>query len=145
VLHEALAALHRARATVYVVSLAAVVLEEIKPRAYNSLSWYEMLDPRKRALIQKLRAYASRMKAGEIALNRFVEETGGALWNPPTFDDLMKINYRVLEEIGTEYLIAYSSDRKPDDKEFHLVRVFPTSRNLVVRARRGVYANQEIR
>src|SRR5438445_429406 len=48
--------LHRSRATVYVVSQNEMLLRELKPRAFNPLSWYEMIDPAARKRIEKLRA-----------------------------------------------------------------------------------------
>jgi VWFA-related protein len=137
----AIAALHRARATVYVVNVGGMILEEIKPRAYNPLSWYEMIDPRQRELIEKLRAYAAHLKAGETQLNRVVEETGGMMWKPESEEEFLKINSRVIEEIGSEYVIAYLSERKADDKDFHYLKVYAARRDLIVRSRRGIYAN----
>jgi len=141
VFSEALAALHRARATVYVVSLSALIMNEINPRAYNPLSWYERLDPQARERIEQLRVYAAQIKAGDSLLKKIVEETGGAMWTPTTMEEFEIISNRVIEEIGTEYVIAYSTDRKPDDDSFHLLKVYATSRDLIVRARRGVYAS----
>jgi hypothetical protein len=48
---------------------------------------------------------------------------------------------KVVEEMGTEFLVAYSSDRKGNDKDFHPIKVFVTRPEIKVRARRGVYAN----
>jgi VWFA-related protein len=140
---EVLAALHRARATVYVVSLSALIMNEINPRAFNPLSWYERLDPQARQRIERLRAYASRIKAADPILKRLVEETGGAMWTPVTMDEFKEINNRVIEEMGTEYVIAYSTDRKPDDESFHIVKVYPAHPDISVRARRGVYAGAQ--
>ncbi|MEW6209443.1 MAG: VWA domain-containing protein [Acidobacteriota bacterium] len=140
---EAVKALHRARATVYIVSLSALIMNEINPRAFNPLSWYEKLDPQARLRIERLRAYAAQIKAADSILKRLVEETGGAMWTPTTMDEFRDINNRVIEEMGTEYVIAYSTDRKPDDESFHLVKVYPTHHDITVRARRGVYAGAQ--
>jgi VWFA-related protein len=159
---EALAALHRARATVYVLSHAANILSEVKPRAYNRLSWYEMLDPQARKRIAQLRNYARLLEAGDAMMIKLAEETGGAIWNPQNriecrqdehlfspnggaikgadasldCDDITK---RIIEEVGTQYIVAYRSERRPGDEEFHPVNVFATRRDLKVRTRRGVY------
>lgn len=140
---EVVRALHRARATVYVVSLRALIMNEISPRAFHPLSWYEKLDPQARMRIERLRAYAAQIKAGDSLLKSLVEETGGAMWTPTTEDEFREINNRVIEEIGTEYIIAYSTDRKPDDESFHLLKVYPTHHDISVRARRGVYAGSQ--
>jgi VWFA-related protein len=158
---EALAALHKTRATVYILSHAANILSEIKPRAYNPLSWFEMLDPQARKRIAQLRNYARLIEAGDTMMVKLAEETGGAIWKPvrriecahndKLFSpnggsikedgalDCEEMTDRIIEEIGTQYLIAYSSERREGDTQFHPVKVFPTRRDLKVRTRRGVY------
>jgi hypothetical protein len=53
--------------------------------------------------------------------------------------DCEEITDRIIEEIGTQFLIAYSSERREGDTQFHPVRVFTTRRDLKVRTRKGVY------
>src|SRR5712692_6689040 len=79
---KVLSALHRARATVYVISQNEILLRELRPRAFNALSSYEMLDPSARKRIQRLRAYYRQLEAAEITLKGLAEETGGSIWNP---------------------------------------------------------------
>jgi VWFA-related protein len=158
---DALAALHKARATVYILSHAANILSEIKPRAYHPLSWYEMLDPQARKRIAELRNYARLLEDGDAKMVKLAEETGGAIWNPQhriecrhhdkLFSpgggtgeeigalDCEEITDRIIEEIGTQYIVAYSSERRAGDPQFHPVRIFTTRRDLKVRTRRGVY------
>ncbi|MEK6321340.1 MAG: VWA domain-containing protein [Acidobacteriota bacterium] len=133
--------LHRARATVYVVSQNEMLLRELKPRAFNALSWYEMLDPGARKRIEKLRAYYRQLEAAEITLKGLAEETGGAIWNPGTRAEFGKLSPQIVTEIGTEYIFAYSTERPPDDTRFHAINVYATKPGLQVRARRGIYAN----
>ncbi|HET9530777.1 MAG TPA: VWA domain-containing protein [Blastocatellia bacterium] len=162
--NDALAAMHRARATVYVLSHAAYILSEIKPRAYNPLSWFEKLDPQARKRIARLRNYARLLEAGDTMMIKLAEETGGAVWNPQIrieckedeklFShngsssegsngplDCEEVTDRMVEEIGTQYIVAYLSERRAGDKEFHPVKVFVTRRDLKARTRRGVYSN----
>src|SRR5262245_708426 len=49
--------MHRARATVYVAGQNQMLMRELKPRAFNALSEFEMLDPMVRKRIERLRAY----------------------------------------------------------------------------------------
>ncbi|HSE97454.1 MAG TPA: VWA domain-containing protein [Blastocatellia bacterium] len=156
--NAALAALHRARATVYILSHSANILSEIKPRAYHPLSWYERLDPQARKRNAELRHYARLLESGDTMMNRLAEETGGAIWNPqtriecrhgdklfsyekdaPPLLDCDDITKRIIEEIGTEYIVAYLSTRKIGDTDFHPVRVLVTRRDLKARTRQGVY------
>lgn len=138
---KVLNALHRARATVYVISQSAMLLREIKPRAFNSLSWYEMLDPQARRQIEKLRVYYRQLEAAEITLKGLAEETGGAIWIPSTREEFGRLSPQITTEIGAEYLFAYSTERQPNDTRFHAISVYATIPGLQVRSRRGIYAN----
>ena len=138
---KVLNSLHRARATVYVVSQNAMLLREIKPRAFNALSWYEMLDPQARKRIEKLRAYYKQLEAAEITLKGLAEETGGAIWIPGTHEEFVKLSPQITTEVGAEYLFAYSTERQPDDTRFHAISVYATIPGLQVRSRRGIYAS----
>ena len=136
-----LGSLHRARATVYVISQSSMLMREIKPRAFNSLSWYEMLDPAARKRIDKLRTYYRQLEAAEITLKGLAEETGGAIWVPGTREEFARLSPQITTEIGAEYLFAYSTERQPNDNKFHAINVYTTVPGLQIRARRGIYAN----
>ena len=138
---KVLTALHRARATAYVISQNEILLRELKPRAFNALSSYEMLDPVARKRIAGLRAYYKQLEAAEITLKGLAEETGGAVWNSGTREDFAKLSPQIVTEIGTEYLFAYSTERARDDTKFHAINVYATRPGLQVRSRRGIYAN----
>lgn len=138
---DVLTVLHRARATVYIVSQNEVLMRELKPRAFNALSWYEMMDPQARKRIEKLRAYYRQLEAAEITLKGFAEETGGAIWNPGTREEFSALSPQIVTEVGTEYIFAYSTERARDDTRFHAVNVYATKPGLQVRSRRGIYAN----
>lgn len=136
-----LTALHRARATVYIVSQGAMLLAEIKSRAFNSLSWYERLDPEGRRRISKMREYYRQLEAAEITLKGLAEETGGAAWLPASREEFVRLSPQITTEIGAEYLFAYSTERQPNDTKFHAISVYATVPGLQVRSRRGIYPN----
>jgi VWFA-related protein len=138
---DVLTAFHRVRASVYVVSHNQMLLAELKPRAYNALSSYEMLDPAARKRIEKLRAYYRQLEAAEITLKGLAEETGGTMWTPSTRLEFGRLSPQIGTEIGTEYIFAYSTERQPDDTKFHAINVYTTKPGLQVRARRGIYAS----
>lgn len=137
---KALGALHRARAIVYAACPNEILLGAVKPEAYNALSWYEMIDPAARKRIQALRAWYKQLEAGEVTLKGLAEETGGASWAPKTSDEMKSLGDQIAREIGTEYVIAYSSERPPDDESFHAVKIYTTQPGIQVRSRRGIYA-----
>jgi hypothetical protein len=160
---KALAAMHRARATVYVVNQGTMLLRELKPKVAKPPPWWTALDPVARKQHQLLSDYVSEVEAGRGPLARLAEETGGALWDPeeriectrtprlpaagfgkPTAPerriDCESIRNQIVEEIGSEYVVAYTSKRKLDDKAFHKIRIYTRRPDLKVRARRGIYA-----
>ncbi|HEU4388519.1 MAG TPA: VWA domain-containing protein [Blastocatellia bacterium] len=137
---KALLAVNRVRATVYIVSQAAMLLADLKPVAYNKFSWYEMLDPARRRKIMMLRAYLAQLESFEPNLQRLAEETGGFLWSPASRDEFKSLAGEVTSEISLECLIAYVSQRKPNDNDFHSVAVSTRLPGVTVRVRRGVYA-----
>jgi VWFA-related protein len=138
---KVLTAFHRARATVYIISQTSMLLREIKPMAFNPMSWYERLDPQTRKKIEKLRAYYKQLEAAELTLKGLAEETGGAMWNPGTREEFARLSPQITTEIGTEYLFAYSTERQPDDTKFHAINVYAAVPGLQIRTRRGIYAN----
>jgi len=138
---KVLTAMHRARATVYVVSQGSMLLREVKDRAFNPLSWYEMMDPQARKRIEKLRSYYRQLEAAEITLKGLAEETGGAIWIPSSREEFGRLSPQINTEIGAEYVFAYSTERQPDDTKFHAISVYATAPGLQVRSRRGIYAN----
>src|SRR5262249_31386127 len=115
VFEHSLALLHVARATVYVVNQATILLRRIKPQAFNPLSWYEMIDPQARKRIEGLRVYYRQLEAGAVTLKGLAEETGGEEWDPQTIESMKTLGESILSEISTEYVIAYSSERPRDD------------------------------
>ena len=79
---RALSAIHRARATVYVVDHAAALVRDLKPRVFGPLAFWEMLDPHVRKKYQYLRQYVRELEGGETTLRgrdgRRVLESGTA-------------------------------------------------------------------
>jgi VWFA-related protein len=162
---KTLQAMHQARATLYVVNHAAMLVRELRPRVFNPLAFWEMLDPDVRKKYLYLRQYVRELEAGEANLRGLAEETGGAVWGPenridcsknqkpfadgfgkprePSRVDCEMIRNQLVEEIGTEYVIAYSSERRTDDSEFHPIRVYSVRGDLKVRVRRGIYAAKQ--
>jgi VWFA-related protein len=138
---QALTQLHHARATVYVVGQNSILLEEIRPEAYNALSWFERLDPKARQRIERLRTYSRQLEAAEVTLKGLAEETGGAAWYPATQEEFQLLDRQICSEMNTEYIVAYQSQRPPDDTKFHSIRVSLTRSDLQVRCRRGVYSS----
>ncbi|MEW6127685.1 MAG: VWA domain-containing protein [Acidobacteriota bacterium] len=160
---EALTALHQARATIYVVSQNGGLIREIKDKTGGVFAFYEKLDPSVRKRYDAMNAYAKQLEAAAFTMQTLAEETGGAMWNieerltcedrKPQFyekadvkkkaETCVSVALHVIEELSTEFVIAYTSERKSDDKSFHSVKVFGTSPDVKIRTRRGIYPNLE--
>jgi GTP cyclohydrolase III len=54
-----------------------------------------------------------------------------------------QIRNQLIEEIGSEYIIAYSSERQPQDTKFHQIKVYSIRTDLKVRVRSGIYAARQ--
>ena len=163
----ALKALHRARTTVYVVSQAAMLVHELKPKILKRPPVWQWIDPVVRKRYQLLQQYVRKLEAGEGPLHTLAEETGGEIWDfehrircantpkpfngtfseprqPTVMIDCEMIRNQLIEEIGSEYIIAYSSERRSEDTKFHLIKVYSTRTDLKVRVRRGIYAAKQL-
>jgi VWFA-related protein len=137
---RSLGALHRSRATLYVVSQGSVIMDKLKPQAFNPLVLLEMLDPRVRGRIERMRAYYRQLEAAEVTLKGLAEETGGATWCPLKIEEFALLDKEVLTELNTEYVLAYQTERPTEDAAFHSTKVISTNPDLRVRSRRGVYS-----
>ena len=62
-------------------------------------------------------------------------------WAPATDTELKALADQIVREIGTEYVIAYTSERASDDEAFHAIKVYTTQPGIHVRSRRGVYSD----
>ena len=133
--------LHRARATLYAASQSGFMLADIKPRAHHALDWYEMIDAKARKRIEYLRVYERKLDTGQGYLADLVEETGGMIWAPPTREEFAHVAPIIVQEIGTEVVIAYSTERPASDTEPHTVSVSSSRPDITVRARRRVYSS----
>lgn len=156
---QALAALHKARATVYIISQNAAIHKELSDQVFHAFAWYDMIDPRLKKKYEPIRRYVKQLEAAEVMLKGLAEETGGALWNPakriehdkPKFaekvpdlepyETISSVTKQVINELETEYVVSYSLERKPEDKNFHAVKVFVTRPELQIRTRRGIYSD----
>ena len=161
---DALESLHRARVTVYIVCQNARLMKLLKPDAYNPLSWYERLDPKARKRIDQQRLYYRQVQSAEAMLEGIAAGTGGIMIDlktrvecaepkkgiflkneGPKDDegqlDCESIKRSIAAEIGTEMVISYTIERRLEEEDFHLVKVFSTRVGTQVRARWGIYSD----
>jgi hypothetical protein len=138
-----------------------MMIRELRARVFNKLSWYEMIDPKVKKRYEPVRNYVRQLEAAELTLKGLAEETGGLVWDsdkrleaqptksakPEYVEEKEKpvtcemMAGKVVEEIGTEFVVAYRTDRRNSDRDFHGIKVYVTRPEIKVRTRRGVYAN----
>lgn len=158
-------AMHHARATVYVVSQAAMLVHELKPKILKPPPIWLRIDIVVRQRYKIVKEYVGELEAAAESIHALAEETGGKIWDleqrihcaddstpfdePPAERrqrtetiDCETIKKEIIEEIGSEYIVAYSSERPSDDTKLHLTRVYSKRTDLQVRVRRGIYATK---
>jgi VWFA-related protein len=135
---RSLGALHRSRATLYVVSQGSVIMDKLKPQAFNPLVILENRSGRAR--VERMRAYYKQLEAAELTLKGLAEETGGAAWCPLNMNEFALLDREILSELNTEYILAYQTERPAEDAFFHSTKVISNNPDLRVRCRRGVYS-----
>jgi Ca-activated chloride channel family protein len=75
-------------------------------------------------------------------LEQFANETGGRVFFPYKLDDLAQSFQDIGEELRSQYQIAYSPTNKQFDGKFRHIKVTVGRKGLIVRARRGYYAQR---
>jgi Ca-activated chloride channel homolog len=89
---------------------------------------------------------SNKNEAGDArhALQTLSEETGGVAYFPKSLDDVDRIAAEVARDIRNQYIIAYHSTKPARLGGYRFVHVearSPRGAHLVVRTRRGYYAN----
>jgi VWFA-related protein len=130
---NALDAVHRAEATVYVVSLTQSLLALLSERTGGS-RWHILArgyDPRQvagaRALIER----------AEKLLTGLAEQTGGRIFLPLKDDDLLLAYDAIAEELRTQYIITYKPRPRVQTGTWRPVRVLVSPGGYEVASRQG--------
>jgi len=77
---------------------------------------------------------------GDKILNRLAEETGGRAFFPYRVDDLARSFHEIDTELRSQYSLAYTPTGHAADHKFHHIQVKVDRKGLIVRARKGYYA-----
>jgi VWFA-related protein len=71
------------------------------------------------------------------------DQTGGRMYRLATIQDLSKIYREILDDLRSQYVLAYTPSRRTADSEWHEIKVRVKNRTEVaVRTRKGYYAQQ---
>jgi VWFA-related protein len=71
------------------------------------------------------------------------DQTGGRMYRLTDIQDLSKIYREILDDLRSQYVIAYTPNRHTADSEWHEIKVRVKNRtDIAVRTRKGYYAQQ---
>jgi VWFA-related protein len=130
---NALDAVRRAGATVYVLSLTQSLLAQMRERAGGS-RWRILAkgyDPRQVARSISL------VERAEKLLTGLAEQTGGRIFLPLKDDDLGLAYLAIAEELRTQYIITYKPRPRAQAGTWRPVRVLVSPGGYEVASRRG--------
>jgi Ca-activated chloride channel family protein len=129
---QALAALDRTGATVYVVSEAQALIERARPYAGVG-GVIQGTAPRARYAILTLEAAQEKMR-------RLADRYGGRLFAPIEDADLGTAYDDVAAELKRQYVITYNPQNEARDGRWRSIEIYLTRPGLVARTRRGYVA-----
>ncbi len=127
---DALEAAVRSEAAVYVVSKTQAVKESIMSQMAQA-GYYS-------GISQEVFAQA------DLALRKLAYETGGRVLYPNTFGQLDNIYAEVDEELRNQYTLGYVSTNQVKDGGYRRIAVGVNAPDVVVSARPGYYAPNEM-
>jgi Ca-activated chloride channel family protein len=129
---DALNAVRRAEASVYVVSLTASLREAVEKRTGGTLSrLLRGYDPR------EVKRVLAMIDEAESGLERLASQTGGRMFLPRRDEDLLPAYKAIAEELRTQYIITYRPKPKVEAGEWRRLRVLVLPGGYEVAAREG--------
>jgi VWFA-related protein len=144
VLEQARPALERARATIYVVAQNSTILKELKPYAFGPAALYAMFANKDaREKLEALRRYGRALEASVYTLGGIADQSGGILWDPKGPAEFKALDGLAVNEIGTEYMMSYNTERSLADEDLHRLQVYSLRLGVQVRSRRAVYGEPQ--
>jgi Ca-activated chloride channel family protein len=130
--NDALNAVRRAEASVYIVSLTASLREAIEKRTGKGfkrlLSGY---DPREVRKVMQL------IDESEARLESLATQTGGRMFLPRSDEELLPAYKAIAEELRTQYILTYKPKPRVAAGEWRRVRVLVLPGGFEVAAREG--------
>jgi VWFA-related protein len=146
-LKEALLAVKRAQATVFVIGWARALREQVS----QLLTVYQMdnkpgiqIVGNRRKRIAELSIYLQLLEGASVELRDLAQSSGGELWLPPNHQELTSSPKMLVQEIGAQYSMSFLIDPKsPGLDEARTIQVLPARRGLSVHARTTYYVGDE--
>jgi VWFA-related protein len=146
-LEDALLAVKRAQATVFVIGWARALRDQVS----QLLVQYQrenkpgiQIVGTRRKRIAELSIYLRLLESAAIELRNLAQASGGDLWLPPNHEELTSSPKMLVSEIGAQYSMSFMIDPKsPGLDETRTIQVIPARRGLSVYARTTYYIGDE--
>lgn len=129
---DALNAIRRAEAGVYVISLTDGLRKALEKRDRGWIGKvFGGYDPK------ALASYRNMIDEAEKMLSKIALETGGRIFLPGTEEDLAPAYKAIAEELRTQYIITYKPKKRAAAGEYRQIRVLVSPGGYEVAARDG--------
>jgi VWFA-related protein len=146
-LADALLAVKRAQATVFVIGWARALHDQVS----QLLAQFQMdnkpgiqIVGTRRKRIAELSLYLQLLENAAIELRNLANASGGELWLPPDHQELTSSPKMLVREIGAQYSMSFLIDPKsPGLDGTRTIQVIPARRGLSVHARTTYYIGDE--
>lgn len=136
---QALAALSKTRASVFVIGWAEALRNEIL-LAMGWIRRHESYNTASARRLAELGGYLPQLEAAAAALRDLAESSGGEIWLPSDHEQMLAAWQPMVAEIGAQYSLSFVTERKPSLEDLRSIQVLPARRGLSLRSRRTYYA-----
>lgn len=136
---QAMAALAKARASLFIVGWAQALKTEIE----NALIWANVHETYNTSNAQRsaeLRRHIPQLEAASAELSSLAEATGGEFWEPATHTDLIKTWAPIVSEIGAQYSLSFVTESKPSLEDLRSIKVISARQGVTLRSTHTYYA-----
>jgi Ca-activated chloride channel family protein len=134
---QALGAVIKTGAVVYVVSKARAMLAQLAPYLGKTAKVFGG------GSAQQASMYASRLERAEQIMTDLSRRTGGQIYSPMQDKEMGAVYAQVAREIKNQYIITYVSKNETRDGRLRRINVFLTRPGYTSRTRDSYYAPRE--
>lgn len=141
---QALKAIEKSRASVFVVGWAEALKSEIEFAAHWSAS-HEVYNSSVSKRVAELRSHLPRLEGAALELRSLAISSGGEMWLPATHEKMAASWRPLASEIGAQYSLAFITERKPSLEDTRTIQVIAARRGMIVRSRPHYYVGDDLK
>ncbi|HEX4948361.1 MAG TPA: VWA domain-containing protein [Blastocatellia bacterium] len=151
----AITALARTGATLFIVSLAEFIkqpVENTKPDIVSGHGGTPQDTASARVNInispwvfkrnKELNKYTKKVAASAKEWTKIAENSGGEIYRPKNFDELITLPIEIMREVGAQYTVTYLTERKPNEAVLRKLEILG-ARSITVRAPQQYYTGAQ--